>query len=171
MAHNGSLYPITKTGLLGLVANPNQWFEIRISLLFFWRDRERKLIRIFFLNDSIQDWFVNQRWFANILLNKNYGFLIRESRFESNFKLIRDSRIRNFWFATSSTDYFTIKARSVLKNYLTNIPPSITLQIGHKRNVHDILPKSPEFEGKVCKIAKIAIFGYSGCSKIAWQFS
>ena len=74
-----------------LFANPNRWFGIRISLLFFWRDQERKLIRIFFWNDSIQDWFANQRWFANILLNKNYGFLIR------------DSWLRNFWFATSST--------------------------------------------------------------------
>ena len=88
--------------IVGLVANLNQWFEIRISLVFFWRARERKLIRIFFFNDSIQDWFANQRWFANLLLNKNHGFLIRESSMICESFLICDSRIRNFWFVTSS---------------------------------------------------------------------
>ena len=66
------------------------------NLVAIFLERPRKLIRIFFLNDSVQDWFASQRSFANLLLNKNYGFLIR------------DSRIRNFWFATSLNPNFDI---------------------------------------------------------------
>ena len=51
------------------------WFESFIEMIRF------KI-------KSMDFWFANHWWF--------------ESRFESNFKLIRDSRIRNFWFATSS---------------------------------------------------------------------
>ena len=99
---------------LGLVANPNQRFEVRISLLFFWRDREGKLIRIFFLNDSIQDWFANQRWFANLLLNKKLWIfdsrIINDSQIFLDSRIIVDSnqdsnQILN-WFTTHESEIF-----------------------------------------------------------------
>ena len=103
-------------------------WDSNLVAIFLERPRDESWFE-FFLNDLIQDWFANQRRFANLLLNKKLWIfdlrIINDSQIILDSRIIVDSnldlnQILN-WFATHESEIFDSRQAQLNAPELTGI--------------------------------------------------